>query len=78
MLIGLSIHELFLNQTKLELADLATNLQEFLQKTDDKSMILEADRIVPHGTVVQVMDIARGAGIRKIVIATDKGVKVLD
>lgn len=34
------------------------------------TLVLEADRETHHGSVVEIMDLARGAGIRSIVIAT--------
>ncbi|MGD8396328.1 MAG: biopolymer transporter ExbD [Candidatus Eiseniibacteriota bacterium] len=36
----------------------------------DRALVLRADREVPHGRVVRVMDDARRAGIRDLVIAT--------
>ena len=36
----------------------------------DTTVMLQADREVTHGRVVQVMDLARRAGLRKLAIAT--------
>ncbi|MDE2998742.1 MAG: biopolymer transporter ExbD [Gemmatimonadota bacterium] len=34
-------------------------------------LVLRADRDLPHGEVISVLDIIRGAGIRRFVIATE-------
>lgn len=36
----------------------------------DATLVLKADESVPHGKVVKVMDIARSAGVRKLIVAT--------
>lgn len=41
------------------------------QKTPDATVLLQADREVAHGRVVEVMDLARRAGLHKLAIATE-------
>jgi biopolymer transport protein ExbD len=36
-------------------------------------LVIRADRNVPHGRVVKVMDAARQAGVKDLVIATEVG-----
>ena len=39
----------------------------------DTQVILRADRNVPHGTVVEVMEAAKDVGLRNLAIATRSG-----
>jgi biopolymer transport protein ExbD len=48
---------------------LAEKIRQVMVADNTKNVILEADRSVPHGYVVQVMDIARGQGIEAIAFA---------
>ena len=48
---------------------LAEKIRQVMQADNTKNVILEASRSVPHGYVVQVMDIARGQGIEAIAFA---------
>jgi biopolymer transport protein ExbD len=64
--------KLFLNNTQIEMNGLAEKLQQLMPESSDKSLIINADKGVPHGLVVQVMDIARGNGVKKLVIATEQ------
>lgn len=42
--------------------------------SEDGTLVLKADRTVQHGTVIRVMDIARRAGMKKLVVGTrDQG-----
>ncbi len=48
---------------------LAEKIRQVMQTDNTKNMILEANRSVPHGQVVKIMDIARGQGIEAIAFA---------
>ncbi len=61
---------LILNDTPIPLDKLENQLKELLPRLEEKSLVLKADKSIPHGTVVKVMDIARLSGLEKIVIAT--------
>jgi biopolymer transport protein ExbD len=58
----------FLDKEKIDLRDLYHRFQESAG-TAQINLILQADRDVRHGDVVQVMDLAKKAGITSIVIA---------
>ena len=62
---------LYLNDDPVDLALLEAALKNKLQTSDDKAVVLKADSRVSHGTVVEVMDIVKGAGARRLVISTD-------
>ncbi len=63
-------HGMVLNQAPVTLEDLESKIKELFPNLAEKSLVLKADRSVPHGTVVKVMDIAKLSGIEKLVIAT--------
>ena len=52
------------------MADLAVLLQEAHQASGLTTVVLRADEAVPHGFVVEVMDLIRRAGAQRIAIAT--------
>jgi biopolymer transport protein ExbD len=59
-----------LNENPITLNNLPQTLQAALPQMAEQSLTLYADKNVPHGTVVKVMDTARQAGVKKLVIAT--------
>lgn len=60
----------FLNDEPIDLALLGAALRGKLAENVDKAVILKADSRVAHGAVVQVMDIVKGAGARRLVVST--------
>lgn len=52
---------------KRELPDL---LLSEVSKRADRSLVILADKDVPHGTVIEILDIAKGVGFEKIVLPT--------
>lgn len=66
---------LMVNQEATELATLGEKLKQLLPKLEEKTLILKADRLVPHGTIVEIMDQAKLNGVEKLVIATQPGKK---
>ncbi len=67
---------LYLNNDPIQLTELGTRLQEHLRARNDAVVIIKADRDVIHGRVVEVMDIAKEAGVTRLAIATEP--KTLD
>jgi len=62
----------------IDLKNLATELNELVVKEGLTHLLLEADKDVAHGKVVQVMDLAKSAGVLSIIIAANwKPEKVL-
>lgn len=62
--------ELFLNDHQSTLRDLKERLQDAIKGNPNPTLVLRADRTVPHGLVVKVMDIAKQSGIKRLVVAT--------
>ena len=51
---------------------LEEKIRAIADKMTEKSLVLRADKSVQHGTVVQIMDIARSCGVQKIIIASEQ------
>ena len=60
----------FLNDEPIDIGMLPSALKTRLQEHDDKAVVLKADSRVTHGQVVEVMDIVKGAGARRLVVST--------
>ena len=62
--------ELFLNRLPVTLAGLEAEIGKALPKMKDGALVLKADQEISHGLVVRVMDLAKRAGVRKLIIGT--------
>lgn len=62
--------ELFLGEVRIDLKGLAARFRETAAKHADAQVLIQADEKVPHGKVVEVMDLARRAGLYKLGIVT--------
>ena len=60
----------FLAGAEVALEDLATLVQASMEATGVTTVVLRADESVPHGFVVEVMDLIKRAGAQRIAIAT--------
>jgi len=54
------------------LEELDTRLKEIFQTRSDKTIFVRAAGKIPYGKVVEAMDIARGAGVERIGIISQK------
>jgi len=61
----------YLNDEPTETALLDAALKARMFDSTEKSVVLKADSRVSHGAVVEVLDIIKGAGVRKLVVSTD-------
>ncbi|CUQ66917.1 ExbD/TolR family protein [Candidatus Nitrospira inopinata] len=62
---------LYLDKDQVGLAQLERKLRLLKEERRDVSLYLRADRDVPYGVVVQVMDAVKKAGIEKLGMVTD-------
>jgi biopolymer transport protein TolR len=62
---------LFLNGGKTSDAAVVKFIGETLPRTPDLQAIIAADRVVPHGDVVHVIDLVKRAGVRRFAINVD-------
>ncbi len=60
----------FLAGAEVPIEELAVLLQASLEATGLTTVVLRADESVPHGFVVEVMDLIKRAGAQRIAIAT--------
>jgi biopolymer transport protein ExbD len=70
--IGLTMDKagnIYLKGEKIELSKLGLRLRGLVEKEGLVHLVLSADKDVNHGRVVQVMDIAKKAGVPSIIIA---------
>ena len=61
--------EIYLGGEKIDQKALEMKLQNLVKEKGALSVVLQADKDVSHGKVVQIMDIAKNAGINSIIIA---------
>jgi biopolymer transport protein ExbD len=59
----------FLKGEKIEMDQLGERLAGIVKKDSVFHLLLQADKEVQHGRVVQVMDLAKRAGVASIIIA---------
>ena len=59
----------FLNKQEVKREAFPDRMVEYLAKNLDLAVIISADHGVQHGEVVEIMDIARQAGVSKMAIA---------
>jgi biopolymer transport protein ExbD len=62
---------LFLNGEKSSDAAVARFIGETLPHSPELQAIIAADRVVPHGDVVHVIDLVKRAGVRRFAINVD-------
>jgi len=62
--------EIIFAHRKVDIAELEQGLAELAASNADTMLIVQADEKVPHGRVVQVMDLAKGKGLQRLAIAT--------
>jgi len=54
------------------LENLGPIIKDAMTQSPDHSLIINADKRVPYGFVVKIMDIARQSGVEKLVVAVEK------
>ena len=65
-------HSLSINHTPVQRAELAARLREVFQARRDKTMYLSAAGSLRYGDVVRVIDVAKGAGVERVGVITEK------
>lgn len=62
---------IYLKGKKIDLKQLEQELEGLVKQDDRVHLLLEADKDVSHGRVVNVMDLAKRAGVSSIIIAAN-------
>ncbi len=65
--------KLYLKEKLIEANELEKTLRRVILDTGEEVLVLKADKFVPYGDVVDVMDVARGAGFKKVIAPTITG-----
>jgi len=60
------------NKNPVTIEDLESRLRDIYQARSDKTIFVKATGDVPYGRVVQAMDLAKGAGVERIGIISEK------
>ena len=63
-------NQLYLNEKEVDLSTLGKNFAETAALSRDTQVLIQADEQVTHGRVVEVMDLARNAGLARLAIVT--------
>jgi biopolymer transport protein ExbD len=63
--------QLYLNGERSDEATVSKQIAADLPKNPDLQAIIAADKIVPHGSVVHIIDLVKRAGVRKFAINVD-------
>ena len=61
--------QIYLEGQKMDLKTLQERLQGYVREQGLIRLVLQADKDVSHGSVVEVMDVAKTAGVYSIIIA---------
>lgn len=67
-----SDNQLLLENTPVVLSNLPNVLNEMVQESAGVTLVIKGDAQVPHGKVVEIMDITNAAGVKKILITVKK------
>jgi biopolymer transport protein ExbD len=73
VVLGLEENGIFVNKNPVSgNEELESRLKDIFQTRSDKTIFVKAAGKVPYGRVVQAMDIAKGAGVERIGIISEK------
>ena len=64
-------HQIFLNNKSVQSKDVQAEIAALLKEKPNLNLILRADRNIPHGEVVSVLDQARAAGVTQFGFAVE-------
>jgi len=62
--------QLYLNERPVDLQGLGDHFRKASQSNPETQILIQADQQVTHGRVVEVMDLARSAGLHRLAVVT--------
>jgi biopolymer transport protein ExbD len=65
-------NQLYLNEKEVDLSTLGKSFDEAAAVSRETQVLIQADEQVTHGKVVEVMDLARNAGLARLAIVTQQ------
>ena len=63
--------KLFLNDEPVKLNELEAKLRKIAPEIEEEAIVLQADEQIRYGLVIEVMDMIKKSGIKKMVVATE-------
>ncbi|CAK1712634.1 ExbD/TolR family protein [Vibrio crassostreae] len=67
-----SANDIFIDKRVVDVERVQATLEHLLLEQPDASLVIQADEHAYNGTVVKVMDAAKGAGVKNIALAAAK------
>ncbi|MGF1734498.1 ExbD/TolR family protein [Photobacterium satsumensis] len=67
-----SANDVYIDKRVVDVERVQATLEHLLLEQPDASLVIQADEHAYNGTVVRVMDAAKGAGVQKIALAAEK------
>ncbi|PMH46119.1 biopolymer transporter ExbD [Vibrio sp. 10N.286.49.B3] len=68
-----SANDIYIDKRMVDVERVEATLEHLLLEQPDASLVIQADEHAYNGTVVKVMDAAKGAGVQNIALAAEKG-----
>jgi biopolymer transport protein ExbD len=65
-------HQIIFDNELIQLSELDARLRDVIKADTEVTLVIKGDQNVPHGRVVELMDAAHGAGVRKILVTVRK------
>ncbi|MFH1714657.1 MAG: biopolymer transporter ExbD [Elusimicrobiota bacterium] len=62
--------KIYINDKEVNINKLLTELPSYTRENQNNSVIIKADKSIEYGVVVDVIDIVKQSGVKKIAIAT--------
>ncbi|MCS7227536.1 MAG: biopolymer transporter ExbD [Endomicrobia bacterium] len=64
--------QIFIDNKLIPIEELEHKIKLMLPYYQEKIVVIRADKTVPHGLVVRILDVAKIAGAQRLAIATEK------
>ncbi|MUK39371.1 biopolymer transporter ExbD [Aliivibrio fischeri] len=66
-------NDIFIDKRMVDVERVQATLEHLLLEQPEASLVIQADEHAYNGTVIKVMDAAKGAGVKGIALAAEKG-----
>ncbi|MCG6212427.1 MULTISPECIES: ExbD/TolR family protein [Vibrio] len=67
-----SANDIYIDKRQVDVERVQATLEHLLLEQPEASLVIQADEHAYNGTVVKVMDAAKGAGVKNIALAAEK------
>ncbi len=64
-------NDIYIDKRRVDIERVQATIEKLLLEQPNAAMVIQADKHAFNGTVVKVMDSAKGAGVAKIALATE-------